>query len=138
MTESEQLFRRFCESQGWHLERIDEQSAAQGSRVPDFRLRLEHGADQGSPIVPVRERAGPGKKLTREMNTSISCIAVLREFFNGDMIPYGMAGPNPEYAMAVYHSPFAKHPLDPELLASSRVRHYRMSEDEKSWEPYPS
>lgn len=228
MTESEELFRRFCKSQGWHLERIDEQSVAQGSRVPDFRLRLEDGAaivvevkqfdpnpeekaaelaegsgvlggkpgqrlreviskannqlkalrgtdpgmlvvynrticelhddcyavltamrgldvieyrvpaDQGSPIVPVRERSGPGKKLTREMNTSISCIAVLREFFNGDMIPYGMSGPNPEYAMAVYHSPFAKHPLDPELLASSRVRHYRMSADEKSWEPYPS
>ena len=54
------------------------------------------------------------------------------------MIPFGLSGPNPHYAMAVYHNSFAKHPLDPELLVSSRVRHYRMSEDEASWEPYPS
>ena len=68
MTESEELFRRFCKSRGWHLERIDEQSVTQGSRVPDFRLPdwyavltdmrgldvIEYRVptDQGSPIVP--------------------------------------------------------------------------------------
>ena len=235
MTESEALFRRFCTSQGWRVERIDEHSVEEGTKVPDFRLQLENGAgivvevkqfdpnpkgreaaqgrgsgvlggkpghrlrqvipeannqlkalgrsdpgmvvvynrtpcslhddpyavlaamrgldvieyylpsDPGSPIVPVRERPGPGKKLTPEMNTSVSCIAVLREFFDGVAIPFGLSGPEspetpsaPEYALAVYHNPFAKRLLDPRSLVGSRVTHYGMKEDQSSWEPYPS
>ena len=65
-------------------------------------------------------------------------IAVLREFFDGVAIPFGLSGPDPEYALAVYHNPFAKHPLDPGRLVGSRVSHYRMKEDQSSWEPYPS
>ena len=227
MNESEELFCRFGKSQGWRVERIDEHSVAQGSKVPDFLVRLGDGAgivvevkqfdpnpeereaaqgrgsgvlggkpgqrlrqvitkannqlkalgrsdpgmvvvynrtpcslhddpyavltamrgldvieyyvpsDPGSPIVPVRERPGPGKKLTPEMNTSVSCIAVLREFFDGVAIPFGLSGPDPEYALAVYHNPFAKHPLDPRRLVGSRVTHYRMKEDRSSWEPCP-
>ena len=78
------------------------------------------------------------------MNTSVSCIAVLREFFDGVAIPFGLSGPESpdtagdrEYALAVYHNPFAKHPLDPGRLVGSRVSHYRMKEDQSSWEPYP-
>ena len=99
--------------------------------------------DQGSPF-PIRERLGPGKKLTPEMNTSVSCIAVLRECFDGVAIPFGLSGPESpdtagdrEYALAVYHNPFAKHPLDPGRLVGSRVSHYRMKEDQSSCEPYP-
>ena len=226
MTESEELFRRFCESQGWGVERIDEHSVAEGSKVPDFRLQLENGGgivvevkqfdpnpeeraaaqgsgssvlggepgqrlrrvitkannqlkglgqsdpgmivvynrtpcvlhddhyavltamrgmdvieyyvprDQGSPI-PIRERPGPGKKLTREMNTSVSCIAVLRELFDGVPVPFGLGGPDPEHDLVVYHNPFAKHRLDPSRLIGSRVTHYLMTEDQSSWEPYP-
>lgn len=233
MTESEELFHRFCNSQGWQVEKIDERSVAEGSKVPDFCLQLGGGAgivvevkqfdpnreeqeaargmgsgvlggkpghrlrqvipkannqlkalgqsdpgmvvvynrtpcslhddpyavltamrgldvieyhvpsDPGSPIVPVRERPGPGKKLTPEMNTSVSCIAVLREFFDSVAIPYGLSRPetadtagDPEYALAVYHNPFAKRPLDPGRLVGSRVTHYRMREDQSSWEPY--
>ena len=234
MTESEELFCRFCKSQGWRVERIDEHSVAQGSKVPDFHLLLGDGAgivvevkqfdpnpeereaaqgkgsgvlggkpgqrlrevipkannqlkalgrsdpgmlvvynrtpcalhddpyavltamrgldvieyhvpaDPGSPIVRGRERPGPGKKLTPDMNTSVSCVAVLREFFDGVAIPLGLSGPespetagDPEYALAVYHNRFAKHPLDPRRLVDSRVTHYRMKEDESSWEPCP-
>jgi len=225
MTQSEELFCRFCKSQGWQVERIDEHSVAHGSKVPDFLLRSGEGAgivvevkqfdpnpeereaaqgrgsgvlggkpgqrlrqvitkankqlkalgqsgpgmvvvynrtpcslhddhyavltamrgidvieyyvprDQGSPI-PIRERPGPGKKLTREMNTSVSCIAVLRELFDGVPVPFGLGGPDPEHDLAVYHNRFAKHPLDPSCLVGSRVTHYRMSEDQSSWEPY--
>ena len=227
MTESEELFCLFCKSQGWQVERIDEHSVAEGSKVPDFRLRLEDSAGilvevkqfdpnpeereaaqgrgsgvlggkpghrlrqvipkannqlkalersdpgmlvvynrtpctlhddpyavltamRGIDVVPVyvsadpdsppvfgADRPGPGKKLTREMNRSVSCIAVLREFFDGVAIPFGLSGPDPEYALAVYHNPFAKHPLDPGRLVGSRVRHYRMKEDQSSWEPFP-
>lgn len=94
-------------------------------------------ADPSSPIVPVRERPGPGKKLTPDMNTSVSCIAVLSEFFDGVAVPFGLAGPDPEHALAVYHNPFAKHPLDPSRLVDPRVTHYRMKEDQSSWEPHP-
>jgi hypothetical protein len=234
MTESEELFRRFCGSQGWRVEKIDEHSVAEGSKVPDFRLQLADGvgivvevkqfdpnpeelaaaqgrgsgvlggkpghrlrqviskannqlkalgqsdpgmvvvynrtpcslhdnsyaaltamrgldvieyhvpSDPGAPIVPVRERSGPGKKLTPEMNTSVSCIAVLREFFDGVAVPFGLPGlESPEtagdrgYALAVYHNRFAMYPLDPAHLVGSRVTHYRMKEDQSSWEPYP-
>ena len=44
MTESEELFRRFCKSQGWRVERIDEHSVAEESQMPDFRLQLRDGA----------------------------------------------------------------------------------------------
>jgi len=227
MTESEELFFRFGKSQGWRVERIDEHSVAQGSKVPDFVVGLGDGSgivvevkqfdpnreereaaqgrgsgvlggkpgqrlrqviskankqlkargpsdpgmlvvynrtpctlhdghyavltamrgldvieyyvptDQGSPI-PIRERPGPGKKLTPKMNTSVSCIAVLRELFDGVPVPFGLAGPDPEHDLAVYHNPFAKHPLDPSLLVSSHVTHYRMKDDQSSWEPHPS
>ena len=67
---------------------------------------------------------------------------MLREFFDGVAIPFGLSGPESpdtagdrEYALAVY--PFAKHPLDPGRLVGSRVSHYRMKEDQSSWEPYP-
>ena len=226
MTESEELFRRFCQSQGWRAEKIDEHSVAEGRKVPDFRLQLGDGTriaeevkqfdpnleerataqgrgsgvlggkpgqrlrevipkannqlkalgrsepgmlvvnnrtpctlhdghyavltamrgldvieyyvpkDQGSPI-PIRERPGPGKKLTREMNTSVSCIAVLRELFDGVPVPFGLGGPNPEHDLVVYHNPFAKHLLDPSRLVGSRVTHYRIKEDQSSWEPHP-
>ena len=235
MTESEELFCRFCKSQGWRVERIDEHSVAEGSKVPDFRIQLEDSAgivvevkqfdpnpeereaaqgrgsgvlggkpgqrlrqvipkannqlkalgrsdpgmlvvynrtpcalhddpyavltamrgidvvpvyvpaDPGSPCVFGPDRPGPGKKLTPEMNRSVSCIAVLREFFDGVAIPFGLSGPespdtagDPEYALAVYHNPFAMRPLDPGQLVGSRVTHYRMKEDQSSWEPYPS
>lgn len=92
--------------------------------------------DQGSPI-PIRERPGPGKKLTREMNTSVSCIAVLRELFDGVPVPFGLGGPEPEYHLAVYHNPFAKHPLDPGHLVGDHVIHYRMNEEQTSWEIHP-
>ena len=236
MTESEELFRRLCKSQGWRVERIDEHSVAEGSKVPDFRLQLGDGvgivvevkqfdpnseeqeaaqgrgsgvlggkpghrlrqvipkannqlkvlgqSDPGMVVVynrtqcslhdnpyavltamrgldvlrvPVGPSAGPGSlvrfgcyqqgpgaKLNPERNTSVSCIAVLREFFDGVAIPFGLSGPespdtagDPEYALAVYHNPFAKHPLDPGRLVGSRVTHYRMKEDQSSWEPYP-
>ena len=90
-------------------------------------------ADPGSPIVPGRERPGPGKKLTPEINTSVSCIAVLRELWPESPDTAG----NPEYALAVYHNQFAKHPLDPGRLVGSRVTHSRMKEDQSSWEPCP-
>ena len=236
MTESEELFRRLCKSQGWRVERIDEHSVAEGSKVPDFRLQLGDGvgivvevkqfdpnseeqeaaqgrgsgvlggkpghrlrqvilkannqlkalgqSDPGMVVVynrtqcslhdnpyavltamrgldvlrvPVgpsagpgslvrfgRYQQGPGAKLNPERNTSVSCIAVLREFFDGVAIPFGLSGPespdtagDPEYALAVYHNPFAKHSLDPGRLVGSRVTHYRMKEDRSSWEPYP-
>ena len=44
MTESEELFCRFCKSQGWRVERIDEHSVPQGSKVPDFHLLVGDGA----------------------------------------------------------------------------------------------
>ena len=230
MTESEELFRRFCTSQGWRVEKIDEHSVAEGSKVPDFRLQLGDGAGivvevkqfdpnpeereeaqgKGSGVlggkpghrlrqvitkannqlkalgqpdpgmlvvfnrtpcelhddhyavltamrgidevrVPVGSSAGPGTlvrfgryqqgpdaKLNPERNTSVSCIAVLREFFDGVAIPFGLSGPDPEYALAVYHNLFAKRPLDPSHLVGSRVTHFRMKEDQSSWEPYPS
>ena len=236
MTESEELFRRLCKSQGWRVERIDQHSVAEGSKVPDFRLQLGDGvgivvevkqfdpnseeqeaaqgrgsgvlggkpghrlrqvipkannqlkalgqSDPGMVVVynrtqcslhdnpyavltamrgldvlrvPVGPSAGPGSlvrfglyqqgpgaKLNPERNTSVSCIAVLREFFDGVAIPFGFSGPespdtagDPEYALAVYHNPSAKHPLDPGRLVGSRVTHYRMKEDQSSWEPYP-
>ena len=106
-------------------------------------IEYDVSTDRGTPLVPVRERPGPGKKLTPEMNTSVSCIAVLREWFNGVAIPFGLSGPESsgdrEYALAVYHNPFAKHPLAPRRLLGSRVTHYRMTGDQSSsWEPYPS
>lgn len=94
-------------------------------------------ADPGSPSVFGPDRPGPGKKLTREMNTAVSCIAVLRELFDGAPVPFGLGGPEPEHDLAVYHNPFAKHPLDPSCLVGSRLSHYRMKEDQSSWEPYP-
>lgn len=96
-----------------------------------------HVPAEGSP-VPIRERPGPGKKLTREMNTSVSCIAVLRELFNGLPVPFGLGGPDPEHDLVVYHNPCAKHPLDPSSLIGSRVTHYRMKGDQSTWEPFPS
>ena len=67
----------------------------------------------------------------------MSCIAVLRELFDGVPVPFGLGGPDPEHDLAVYHNSFAKHPLDPRLLVGSRVTHYRMKEDQSSWEPHP-
>ena len=95
-----------------------------------------HVPTEGSP-VPIRERPGPGKKLTREMNKSVSCIAVLRELFGELPVPFGLGGPDPEHDLVVYHNPFAKHPLDPSRLIGSHVTHYRMKEDQSSWEPHP-
>ena len=227
MTESEALFRRFGQSQGWLVERIDEHSVAQGSKVPDFLVRLGDGAgivvevkqfdpnpeereaaqgrgsgvlggkpgqrlrqvitrankqlkalrrsDPGMVVlynrtpcslhddhyavftamrgmhvvrVPVgsstepgslvsfgRYQQGPEAKLNPERNTSVSCIAVLRELFDGVAVPFGLGGPDPEHALTVYHNPFAKHPLDPSSLVSSRVIHYRMKKNQSSWEP---
>lgn len=43
MTESEELFRRFCKSQGWRVERIDEHAVAEGSEVPESRLQSGDG-----------------------------------------------------------------------------------------------
>lgn len=44
MTESEKFFCRFGRSQGWRVERIDEHSLGQRSKVPDFLVRLGSGA----------------------------------------------------------------------------------------------
>ena len=52
MTESEELFCRFCKSQGWRVERIDEHSVAEGRKVPDFRLQLE---DSAGIVVEVKQ-----------------------------------------------------------------------------------
>ena len=55
MTESEELFHRFCKSQGWRVERIDEHSVAEGSKVPDFRLQLGDSASivvASTPLSP--------------------------------------------------------------------------------------
>lgn len=226
MTESEELFCRFGQSQGWPVERIDEHSVARGSKRPDFLVRLGDGArivvevkqfdpnpeereaaqgrgsgvlggkpgqrlrqvitkankqlkalgrsDPGMVVlynrtpcslhddpyailtamrgmhvvrVPVgsstepgslvsfgRYQQGPGAKLNPERNTSVSCIAVLRELFDGVPVPFGLGGPDPEHDLAVYHNPFAKHPMDPSSLVSSRVTHYRMKKDQSSWE----
>ncbi len=71
------------------------------------------------------------------MNTSVSCIAVLREFFEGAAVPYGLSGPDAEYALTVYHNPHAKHPMDPRRLVGSRVTHW-MREDQYAWAPCPS
>ena len=229
MTESEELFCRFGKSQGWQVERIDEHTLGQGSKVPDFLVRLGDGtgivvevkqfdpnpeereaaqgrgsgvlggkpgqrlrqvitkansqlkalgrSDPGMVVlynrtpcrlhddpyalltamrgidvlrVPVGSSAGPGSlvrfgryqqgpdaKLNPERNTSVSCIAVLRELFDGVPVPFGLGGPDPEHDLAVFHSLFAKHPLDPSSTVGSRVTHYRMKEDQSSWEPYP-
>ena len=229
MNESEELFCRFCKSQGWRVDRIDEHSVAQGSKVPDFLVRLGNGAGivvevkqfdpnpeereaaqgrgsrmlGGTPGQRLREviskannqlkslgrsdpgmlvvynrtpctlhdqpyavctamrgldvmrvrfgssagpgslvrfgryQQGPGAKLNPERNTSVSCIAVLRDLFDGDPVPFGLGGPDPEHVLDVYHNPFAKYPLDPSFLVSSRVTHYRMKEDQSSWESHP-
>ena len=101
--------------------------------------------DPGSPIVPVRERPGPGRKFAPEMNTSVSCIAVLCEFFKGGLIPFALSGAvspdaagDLDYALAVYHNRFARQPLDPGSMVSTRVKHYQMALDESSWELCPS
>ena len=44
MTESEELFCRFGKSPGWRVERIDQHSVAQGSKVPDFLVWWRDGA----------------------------------------------------------------------------------------------
>ena len=49
MTESEELFHRFCKSQGWRVGRI---GAAPGRTVPDFFVRL--GNDAGI-VVEVKQ-----------------------------------------------------------------------------------
>ncbi|MDE0260594.1 MAG: hypothetical protein OXR82_19675 [Gammaproteobacteria bacterium] len=226
MTESEELFHRFCKSQGWRVGRI---GAAPGRKVPDFFVRLGndagivvevkqfdpnteerevaegkgsrvlggkpgnrvrqvltkansqlkslegshpgmvvlqnrtpcslhddpyavltamHGMDVvrvpldpsggvGSLVRFGRYQQGPEAKLNPERNTSVSCIAVLRELFDGVPVPFGLGGPDPEHDLAVYHNPFAKLPLDPSRLVGSRVTHYRMNEDQSLWEPVP-
>ena len=90
-------------------------------------------AEPGSPPVFGTDRPGPGKKLTAEMNTSVSCIAVLREFWSDSS---GMTG-DPEYALDLYHNQFAKRPLDPSHLVGCNVTHYRMNEKQTSWENHP-
>ncbi|WP_420461657.1 hypothetical protein [Candidatus Palauibacter sp.] len=191
MNESEELFRRFCEFQGWRVERIDAHSMPHGSSVPDFRIvrrssrgivvevkqfdpneeeqeaqrRLEaggrgslsgtpgkrlrgviskankqlkalgasepgmlvvhnrtrnwlhddpdsvrtamHGLDVIDVYVPAGHelppafgprRPGPGKKLTADMNTSVSCVAVLRESWSASSAAARGRG----YALEVY------------------------------------
>ena len=43
MNKSEFTFHRFCETQGWQIDRIDESSMPSGTKVPDFILRTECG-----------------------------------------------------------------------------------------------
>lgn len=101
------------------------------------RVPLDPSAGPGSLVRFGSYQQGPGAKLNPERNTSVSCIAVLRELFGGVPVPFGLGGPDPEHDLAVYHNPFAKHPLDPNRLVSSRVTHYRMKEDQSLWEPHP-
>lgn len=90
-------------------------------------------ANPGSPPVFGPERPGPGKKLTAEMNTSVSCVAVLREFWPESEETTREA----EHALDVYHNRFAKHPLDPTTLVGNHVTHYRMNAEQTSWEIHP-
>ena len=226
MTESEELFQRFCRSRGWCIQRIDQHSAPHGTQVPDFYLRPARGAcvvvevkqfdpnpeerdharrqsdgevvvygttpgkrlrkaiskadkqlkafaraepgilvvynrtvvrmhddpyavltamrgldvidvhvpeDPALPLVSGPVRAGPGKRMTSDWNTSVSCIAVLREFWAD---PAGTT-PGPEYALVVYHNEFAKHALDPSQLVGDHVTHYRMNEEQTDWQSIP-
>ncbi len=223
MTESEELFQRFCRSRGWCIQRIDPHSAPHGTKVPDFYLRPAKGAgvvvevkqfdpnpeerdhatrrsdgevaihgttpgkrlrkaiskgdkqlkafaraepgilvvynrtvvrmhddpyavltamrgldvidvhvpeDPALPLASGPVRAGPGKRMTSDWNTSVSCIAVLRKFWP-DTAGTARA---PAYALDVYHNQFAKHPLDPSQLVGKHVTNYRMNEEQNWWE----
>ena len=87
--------------------------------------------DPIEPLVRGPMRPGPRRKLTADRNTSISCIAVMREFWPESAQETGI----PEYALAVYHNQFAVNPLDPSHLVGRHVTHYRMSKDQEGWEP---
>ena len=101
------------------------------------RVPVGSSAGPGSLVGFGPYQQGPDAKLNPERNRSVSCIAVLRELFNGVPVPFGLGGPDPEHDSVVYHNPFAKHPLDPSSLVGSRVTHYRMKEDQSSWESHP-
>ncbi|MCY3704882.1 MAG: hypothetical protein OXH08_05160 [Gammaproteobacteria bacterium] len=89
--------------------------------------------DPGAPPVFGPIRPGREKKMTAEMNRSVSCIGVLREFWSDSAQMTG----DPEYVLDVYHNQFATHPLDPSRLVGCNVMHYRMNEDQTSWERHP-
>ena len=90
-------------------------------------------ADPGTPPVFGLSRPGGEKKLTAKMNTSVSCIGVLREFWSDSAQATG----DPDYVLDVYHNRFAKHPLDPSRLTGCNVTHYRMNKEQTSWEKHP-
>ncbi len=101
------------------------------------RVPVSSSAGPGSLVRFGPYQQGPDAKLNPKRNRSVSCIAVLRELFNGVPVPFGLGGPDPEHDLVVYHNLFAKHPLDPNSLVGSRVTHLRMRGDQSSWEPYP-
>jgi len=79
-------------------------------------------------------RSGPCKKVGPERNTSVSCVAVLREYW-----PSSPERPRvPKYAMDVCHNRFALYPLDPSRLVGSSVRHYRLQAGQSDWELVPT
>jgi hypothetical protein len=71
-------------------------------------------------------RSGPKKRMTRSANTTISAI----------LVPY--LTNDRGWAAEVYHNRFAARPLDPRALLWPTIRHWRIREDERDWEPHPA
>ena len=95
------------------------------------------GLDVIDVYIPADPRSHPvfgpdraWKELTADMNTSVSCIAVLRELWSDSARMTG----GPEDALDVYHNPLAEHPLDPSHLVGRNVTHYRFDEKQTSRE----
>jgi len=64
---------------------------------------------------------GPKKKLTATTNRSISAIAVLNDGFNGTRL-------------TVYHNRHASVPLSIRELVGVSIKHFRLGDDEQSWQ----
>lgn len=109
-----------------HDDRYAVLTAMRGLDVVDVQVPV----DPRSPPVAGPVRPGPGKKLTANMNTWISCIAVLRECWPDSAQETGV----PEHTMTVYHNPFARHPLNPSQLRGKYVTHWRMNAEQSEWQ----
>ena len=104
MTESEELFCRFGKSQGWRVERIDERYVDEGSKVPDFLVRLGSGSGivvevkQFDPNPEEREAAQgrglgvlggkPGQRLRQVITKANKQLKALGRSDPGMVVPY--------------------------------------------------
>ena len=101
-----------------HLDRYHIMTAMYGLEVVNVAVPRDPS------IAPYRTgtRFGPGKKMTRDANTSISAVGALV-----------VTAPDRIIELHVYHNRFAAVPIESELLARRGIRQCRIDFENRTW-----